>query len=58
MYKDVDDQVIWTKSKDGKFIVESPCKALETERQGVFPTRVIWDSWVPLRVGFFAWEAT
>ena len=58
MYKDVDDQVIWTKSKDGKFIVESPCKALETERQGVFPMRVIWDSWVPLRVGFFAWEAT
>ncbi|RVX23943.1 HIV Tat-specific factor 1 [Vitis vinifera] len=33
VYKDVDDQVIWTKSKDGKFIVESPCKALETERQ-------------------------
>ncbi|RVW97325.1 hypothetical protein CK203_025933 [Vitis vinifera] len=33
-------------------------KALEPERQGEFPSSVIWNPWVSLRVGFFAWEAT
>ena len=30
---------------------------MELERQGDFPARVIWNSWVPPRVSFFAWEA-
>ena len=50
--------MVWTKSKDGKFAVKSLYKALELESQGKFPTNVIWNSWVPPRVGFFAWEAT
>ena len=58
MCRDVDDQVAWTKSKDGKFTIKSLYKALELERQGDFPTSVIWNSCVPPRVGFFAWEAT
>ena len=48
----------WTKSKDGRFSVKSLCKALDPERQGDFPARVIWNSMVPPRVSFFAWEAT
>ena len=28
------------------------------ERLGDFPTRLIWNSLVPSRVSFFAWEAT
>ena len=54
----MEDQVVWTKSKDGRFSVKSLHKALELERQGDFPARVIGDSLVPLRVSFFAWEAT
>ena len=46
--REVDDHVVWTKSKDVKFSVKSFYKALELERQGDFPTKV----------GFFAWEAT
>ena len=38
---DVEDQVVWTKSKDGRFSVKSLYKALESERQGDFLARVI-----------------
>ena len=54
----MEDQVVWTKSKDGRFFVKSLYKALEMERQGDFPARVIWNSLLPSRVNFFAWEAT
>ena len=53
VFNDVEDQVVWTKSKDGRFSVKSLYKALEPERQGDFPARVIWNSLVPLRVSFF-----
>ncbi|RVW34516.1 hypothetical protein CK203_115335 [Vitis vinifera] len=55
---DVEDQVVWTKAKDGIFfLVKSLYKALEPKRLGDFPSRVIWNSLVPPRVSFFAWEA-
>ena len=58
VYSDVEDQVIWTKAKDGRFSVKSLYKALEPERLRDFPARVIWNSLVPSKVSFFAWEAT
>ena len=54
---DVEDQVVWTKAKDRRFSVKSLYKALEPKRLGDFPSRVIWNSLVPPRVSFFAWEA-
>ncbi|RVW83840.1 hypothetical protein CK203_041829 [Vitis vinifera] len=36
---DVEDQVVWTKSKDGRFSIKSLYKALESERQGDFLAR-------------------
>ena len=54
VYSDVEDQVLWTKAKDGRFFVKSLYKALEPERLGDFPARVIWNSLVPPRVCFFA----
>ena len=58
VYSDAKDQVIWTKAKDERFSVKSLYKALEPERLGDFPVRVIWNPLVPSRVSFFAWEAT
>ena len=51
---DVEDQVVWTTSQDGRFFVKSFYKALELERQGDFPARVIWNSWMLSWVSFFA----
>ncbi|RVW89086.1 hypothetical protein CK203_040252 [Vitis vinifera] len=50
---DVEDQVVWTKAKDRRFSIKSLYKALESERLGDFPSRVIWNSLVPPRVSFF-----
>lgn len=58
VYRDKDDKVLWTESKDETFFVKTLYKALESRRQDVFPTSVIWNSWVLLRVGFFVWKAT
>ena len=52
VYSDVEDQVIWTKAKDGRFSVKSLYKALEPKRLRDFPARVIWNSLVPPRVSF------
>ena len=57
VYSDVEDQVVWTKAKDERFSVKSLYKALESESLGDFLARVIWNSLVPPRVSFFAWEA-
>ena len=54
----MEDEVIWTKAKDGRFSVKSLYKALDSERREEFPASIIWNSLVPLRVSFFAWEAT
>ena len=53
VYSDVEDQVNWTKAKDGRFSVKSLYKALEPERREEFPASVIWNSLVPPRVSFF-----
>ena len=45
------------KSKGG-LGVKTLYKALYLGMQGVFPTSVIWNSWVLLRVVFLVWEAT
>ena len=58
VYSDVEDEVNWTKAKDGRFSVKSLYKALDSERREEFPASIIWNSLVPLRVSFFAWEAT
>ena len=58
VYSDVEDQVVWTKAKNKRFSVKSLYKALEPERLGDFLAKFIWNSLVPSRVSFFAWEAT
>ena len=54
----MEDEVIWTKAKDGRFSVKSLYKDLDQERREEFPANIIWNSLVPPRVSFFAWEAT
>ena len=53
VYNDVEDQVVRTKAYDERFYVKSLYKALELERLGDFPARVIWNSLVPPRVSFY-----
>ena len=49
----MEDEVIWTKAKDGRFSVKSLYKDLDQERREEFPANIIWNSLVPPRVSFF-----
>ena len=53
----VQDKLLWIGVKNGKFSIKELYKELELARQMVFPSNVIWKSWVPPKVGVFAWVA-
>ena len=53
MCRDWEDKVIWTRSKNGKFSIKALYLTLETGSTMPFLASVIWNSWVPLKVGFF-----
>ena len=48
-----EDRVVWVGAKDGRFFVKSLYSKLELRSNMVFPSRVIWNAWVPSKVGFF-----
>ena len=50
------DKVIWTGLKNEKFSVKALYLTLEIESTMQFLASVIWNSWVPLKVGFFLLE--
>ena len=55
---DEEDRLVWAREKCGKFYVKAMYKVLELGGPSNFPVVVIWNSWVPPKVNFFAWEAT
>ena len=56
--EDEEDKLVWIGAKNGNFFVKDLYKELESRRQLNFPSNIIWNSWVPPKVGVFAWEAT
>ena len=52
------DKVVWTTSKSGDFSVKSLYSILEPRDSHLFPCDSIWRANVPLKVAFFAWEAS
>ena len=55
--KDVNDTLLWSTTKSGKFTIKSLHNVLELDVSRSFPISGIWLSWVQPRVSFFAWEA-
>ena len=54
---DVEDMVVWTETKSGKFSAKSLYLALEADCPVMFPFSCIWNGWVQPKISFFAWEA-
>ena len=50
---DEEDRLVWVGEKCGNFFVKALYKVLEN-----FLIAVIWNSWMPPKISFFAWEAT
>ena len=55
---DTEDLEEWVDTKSGIFSVRSFYSSLASRGVNRFPHSMIWNSWVPVRVNFFAWEAT
>ncbi|RVW37937.1 hypothetical protein CK203_101880 [Vitis vinifera] len=55
---DEEDRVRWMDSKDGAFSVKSLYRALQPVSIASFPMKIIWNSYVRLKISFFAWEAS
>ena len=53
-----EDLMFFKETKNGIFSVKLLFKAMDRSENVVFPYKFIWNSWVPTKVGFFAWEAS
>ena len=49
--------MVWTASKNGLFTVKSNYNLLVRENERHFPRNLVWNSCIPTKVSFFAWEA-
>ncbi|RVW88905.1 hypothetical protein CK203_045052 [Vitis vinifera] len=56
VFEDVEDMVVWNKSKSGKFSTKSLYRTLEADCPILFPYSCIWNGWVQPKISFFAWE--
>ena len=56
--KKMEGRVQWKEAKDGLFSVKSFYSILEGSNIVAFPYNIIWSSYVPPKVGFFAWGAS
>ena len=53
-----EDLMFLKETKNGNFSMKLLFKAMDRSENVVFPYKFIWNSWVPMKVGFFAWEAS
>ena len=56
--REVENNLRWHESKCGKFLVESLYSFLSRAHSVSFPASIVWRTWAPLKVSFFAWEAS
>ncbi|RVX16551.1 hypothetical protein CK203_005906 [Vitis vinifera] len=57
MKQNGEDSLVWKDSKEGNFSVKSFYTFLKLEGERDFSMKVIWNSWIPTKMKFFAWEA-
>ena len=54
----IEDKILFKGARNDAFSVSSMYRVLECFPQVAFPSRSIWNSVVPPRMGFFAWEVS
>ena len=52
----VADVIVWWLSKGSIFFVKSFYSSLVGCYPKGFPASLVWNPWVPMKIGFFAWE--
>ncbi|RVW85461.1 hypothetical protein CK203_038987 [Vitis vinifera] len=56
--REVEDALSWKETRDGIFSVKSLYCSFTRAYSDPFPWGLIWRSWAPMKVSFFAWEAS
>ena len=54
----LEDKLFLREAKGGLFSVKFAYQYLSDLEAHPFPSNLIWNSWVPTKVGFFAWGAS
>ena len=54
----LEDKIFFREAKGGLFLVSFVYQHLTDIEAHHFPSKLVWNSWVPTKVGFFAWEAS
>ena len=55
---DWEDGMIWKESEDGKFSIKDFNGTVERRHSVRFLSTIVWSLCVPIKVGFFDWEAS
>ena len=51
--KKEEDRVLWKEDSIGVFFIRGLYSLLETNYTSPFPLKIIWNSWILSKVGFF-----
>ena len=54
--RDVEDVLSWKNSKNISFMLDHSTVPSQELLVNPFPWSIMWRSWAPMRVSFFAWE--
>ena len=54
----MEDKIYFREAKGGLFSIKFVYQFLSEIEVHPFPSKIVWNSWVPCNVGFFAWEAS
>ena len=54
IFVETDDAMVWLPMKDDTFSVKSFYSSLANRRVELFLYGIVWNSWVSLRISFFA----
>ena len=52
-----EDRVVLNEDNKGAFSVRRFYSLLETNYSTPFPLKIIWNSWIPVKVSLFTWKA-
>ena len=52
-----EDGLLMKDVKDSRFSMKLFYLLLASARDLLFPSRLVWNPWLPTKVDFFAWEA-
>ena len=58
VHSNQEDMMLLKETKDGRFSAKCFYGVFDCSVAVLFSHSIIWNTWIPTKVGFFAWEAS